>query len=161
MNWPWHCTHKHALTLARFDCKLGKYSKKNLNLKSVRHRTISPPWWRKFPSIFLPHFFLFAIESYIYEADLRLVSVKNINFESSYNCFKYWHSSAALAADCQLLVYSAIFLVASTTTCVKYKAQTMCKTRFDSQGMILNGFYKKQNNFEKWFIKTTKKNKNN
>ena len=32
-------------------------------------------------------------------------------------------------------------MVNSTT--ISYEAQTMCKTRFDSQGMILNGFYKK------------------
>ena len=33
---------------------------------------------------------------------LHLVSVKNISFKSSYNWFKYWHSSAAQAADSQL-----------------------------------------------------------
>ena len=33
---------------------------------------------------------------------LHLVSGKNITFKSSYNRFKYWHSSAAPAADCQL-----------------------------------------------------------
>ena len=47
---------------------------------------------------------------------LHLVPVKIITFKSSYNSlFKYWHSSAAPAADCQLLVYSAIFMVTSTT----------------------------------------------
>ena len=34
-------------------------------------------------------------------------------------------------------------MVTSTTMYTQYKAQTMCKTRFDSQGMILNGFYEK------------------
>ena len=33
---------------------------------------------------------------------LHLVSGKNITFKSSYNRFKYWHSSAAPAADYQL-----------------------------------------------------------
>ena len=28
-----------------------------------------PPWWHKFPDIFLPHFFSFAILSYIYETE--------------------------------------------------------------------------------------------
>ena len=35
--------------------------------------------------------------------------------------------------------YSAIFIVTSTTI-YSYKAQTMCKTRFGSQGVILDGF---------------------
>ena len=65
--------------------------------------------------------------------------LKSIIFKSS-SKFKYWHSSAAPAADCQLLVYSAIFTVTSSTICILYKAQTMCKTHFDSQGMILNDF---------------------
>ena len=36
---------------------------------------------------------------------LQLVPVKIIILKSSYNWFKYWHSSAAPAAHCQLLVY--------------------------------------------------------
>ena len=52
---------------------------------------------------FLPHFFSF--ESYIYmKRILHLVPLQNIVFKSSYNWFKYWHSLAALAADCQLLL---------------------------------------------------------
>ena len=35
--------------------------------------------------IFLPHFYSFAIESYLYEADF---SVKNVTFKPSYNWFK-------------------------------------------------------------------------
>ena len=31
-----------------------------------------PPLMAKFPDIFLPHFFSFAIESYIYETDFTL-----------------------------------------------------------------------------------------
>ena len=42
-------------------------------------------------------------------------AIKNIFFKSSYDWFRYWHFSAAPAADCQLLVYSAIFLVTSIT----------------------------------------------
>ena len=34
-------------------------------------------------------------------------------------------------------------MVTSTTISIKYKAKTMHKTCFDSQGMILNVFYKK------------------
>ena len=33
-----------------------------------------------------------------------------------------------------------MFKVTSTTIYTQYKAQTKCKTRFHSQGMILNGF---------------------
>ena len=80
--------------------------------------------------VILPSFFAHLI-------DQIHPNIKSI-LKSSYNRFKYWHSSAAPAVDCQLLVYSAIFMVTSTTICVKYKAQTMCKTRIDSQGMILN-----------------------
>ena len=69
--------------------------------------------------------------------------------KSSCNWFKYWHSSAAPAAECQLLVYLAIFMVTSTTICINYKAQTMCKTRFDSQGMILNDFLQKKTSLKK------------
>ena len=39
------------------------------------------------------------------------------------------------------LPYTAMFMVTLTTMYIKYKAQTMCNTRFGSQGMILNGFY--------------------
>merc|ERR1711952_170193 len=40
--------------------------------------------------------------------------------------------------DCRL-PYSAMFIVTSTTIYTLYKAQTMCKTRFGSQGVILDG----------------------
>ena len=35
-----------------------------------------PPEWHKFPDIFLPHFFSFAIESYIYETDYGFYTSK-------------------------------------------------------------------------------------
>ena len=38
--------------------------------------------------------------------------------------------------------YLAMFIVTSTTIYIKYKAQNKCKTRFHSQGMILNVFLK-------------------
>ena len=72
-----------------------------------------PPLMAQIYIYFLPHFFSFAIESYIYETDFTL-SVKNRTFTSSYNWYKYWHSSAAPAGDCQLLVDWAIFTVTST-----------------------------------------------
>ena len=37
---------------------------------------------------FLPHFFSFAIESYLYETDFTIGFSKNITFKSSYNWFK-------------------------------------------------------------------------
>ena len=52
---------------------------------AIRGPTPPPPLMAKFPDIFLPHFFSFAIESYIYETDLHF---KNITFKSSYNWFK-------------------------------------------------------------------------
>ena len=42
---------------------------------------------------------------------LHLVSGKNITFKSSYNRFKYWHSSAAPAADCQLFSHVQSHLI--------------------------------------------------
>ena len=36
-----------------------------------------------------------------------------------------------------------MFIVTSTSIYTQYKAQTMCKTRFGSQGVILDGFLKK------------------
>ena len=38
---------------------------------AIRRRP-PPPLWHKFPDIFLPHFFSYAIESYIYETDFTL-----------------------------------------------------------------------------------------
>ena len=51
---------------------------------AIKRRTPPPPFMALFPTYFLPHFFSFAIESYIYTH----VSVKNIPFKSSYNWFK-------------------------------------------------------------------------
>ena len=81
--------------------------------------------------IFLPHFFSFAIESYLYATDFTadpspLIIGSNIDILH--------------AADSQPLEFSAIFMVTSTTICIQFEAQTMCETRFDSQGMILNVF---------------------
>ena len=39
---------------------------------AIRGPTPPPPLMAKFPDIFLPHFFSFAIESYIYETDFTL-----------------------------------------------------------------------------------------
>ena len=70
-------------------------------------------YWHKFPDIFLPHFFSFAIESYINETDLHLVSVKNITFKSSYN---NWFTIDILQQLRPLTAnYSAMCIVTSTT----------------------------------------------
>ena len=70
---------------------------------------------------------------------LRLVSVKNITFKSSYNWFKIdiHQQLQPLTAN-----YLAMFKVTSSTIYTWYKAQTKCKTGFQSQGMILYGFKK-------------------
>lgn len=47
--------------------------------------------------------------------------------KSSCNWFKYWHSSAAPAAECQLLVYLAIFMVTSTTIYVYNIGPKQCE----------------------------------
>ena len=67
----------------------------------------------------------------------RILHFKNITFKSSYNWFKIdiHQQLRLLTANCL-----AMFKVISTTIYTKYKAQTKCKTRFHSQGMILNGF---------------------
>ena len=64
---------------------------------------------------------------------------KNITFKSSYNWFKIdiHQQLRPLTAN-----YLAMFKVTSTTIYTKYETQTKCKTRFNSQGMILNGFQK-------------------
>ena len=76
--------------------------------------------------------FSFAIESYIYETDFTLLK---ITFKSSYNWFKIdiHQQLRPLTAN-----YLAMFKVISTTIYTLYKAQTKCKTRVHSQGMILN-----------------------
>merc|ERR1711928_1066 len=101
-----------------------------------------PPLMAKFSDIFLPHFFSFAIESYIYETDFTL---QKYHFKSSYSWFKIdiHQQVRPLTAN-----YLAMFKVISTTIYTKYKAQTKCKTRFHSQGMILNGFFKKKSFFK-------------
>ena len=67
----------------------------------------------------------------------RILHFKNITFKSSYNWFKIdiHQQLRPLTAN-----YLAMFKVTSTTIYTQYKAQTKCKTRFHSQGMILNGF---------------------
>ena len=73
---------------------------------------------------------------------LHLVSVKNITFKSLYNWCKIdiLRQLQPLTAN-----YLATFIVTSTTIYTQYKAQTMCKTYFGSQGVTLDGF--KQKNF--------------
>ena len=84
-----------------------------------------PPLMAKFPDIFLPHFFSFAIESYIYETDFTL---KNITFKSSYNWFiidihqqlmanailnfhfDYWHTSLIMKHDVQPAFFRSVNL---------------------------------------------------
>ena len=63
---------------------------------------------------FLVHFFHLQLNLTYMKQILHLVSVKNRTFKSSYNWYKYWHSSAAPATDCQLLIYLAMFIVNST-----------------------------------------------
>ena len=45
----------------------------------------------KFPDIFLPHFFSFAIESYIYETDFTLM-ILNGFLKKSFFKIGMWHS---------------------------------------------------------------------
>ena len=68
---------------------------------------------------------------------LHLVSVKNITFKSSYKWLKI-----QIHQQLRLLTanYLALFKDTSTTIYTKYKAQIMCKTRFGSQEVILDGF---------------------
>ena len=83
---------------------------------------------------FLPPFF-FAIESYLYETDFT-PGLSQIIILSPLII----GSKLTFAGSCdRRLPYSAIFIVTSTTI-YSYKAQTMCKTRFGSQGVILDGF---------------------
>ena len=73
----------------------------------------------------------------------RILHFKNITFKSSYNWFKIdiHQQLRPLTAN-----YLAIFKVTSTTIYnhISNIAQNMCKTRFGSQGMILNSFHTKQ-----------------
>ena len=47
-------------------------SKWKFKMAFAIRRPTPPPLMAKFPDIFLPHFFSFAIESYIYETDFTL-----------------------------------------------------------------------------------------
>ena len=49
-----------------------KQSKWKFKMAFAIRRPTPPPLMAKFPDIFLPHFFSFAIESYIYETDFTL-----------------------------------------------------------------------------------------
>ena len=60
--------HLHV-SLIREVC--GK-SKWKFKMAFAIRRPTPPPLMAKFPDIFLPHFFSFAIESYIYETDFTL-----------------------------------------------------------------------------------------
>ena len=75
---------------------------------AIKRRTPPAPFMALFPTYFLPHFFSFAIESYIYTH----VSVKNITFKSSYNWFiiDIHQQLRPLTAN-----YLAMFKVISTT----------------------------------------------
>merc|ERR1712214_6516 len=117
------------------DSKLGKCAN-NQNGNLRWHLPLGvrppPPLMAQISRHFLPHFFSFAIESYIYETDFTL---QKITFKSSYNCFKIdiHQQLRPLTAN-----YLAMFKVTSTTIYTQYKSQTKCKTRFHSKGMILN-----------------------
>ena len=69
----------------------------------------------------------------------RILHLVSVTFKSSYNWFKIdiHQQLRPLTAN-----YLAMFKVTSTTIYTFYKAQTKCKTRFNSKGMILNGFQK-------------------
>ena len=110
---------------------------------SVRHPPAPPPLMALLAThFFYPTLFLLQLNPTYMKRILYLVPLRNIVLSLFINWFKYWHSLASPAADCQLLVYSAIFMVTTTTICIYYKAQTMWKTHFYSQGMIVNGFKK-------------------
>ena len=68
----------------------------------------------------------------------RILHFKNITFKSSFNWFKtdIHQQQQPLTAN-----YLAMSKIISTTIYTWYKAQTKCKTRFQSQGMILNVFF--------------------
>ena len=82
---------------------------------AIRRRTLPPLMAQIFIHLFTPPFFLLQLNPTYMKRILHFVPLKNIVFKSSYNWFKYWHSSAALVADCQLLLYLAMFIVTSTT----------------------------------------------
>ena len=85
-----------------------------------------------FQTFFYHTFFLQLNPTYM-KRILHLVSVKNIIFKSSY--IDILRQLWSLTTN-----YLAMFIVTSTTIFTYYKAQTMCKTRFNCWGMILNGF---------------------
>ena len=55
--------------VVREVCRKSKWKFK---MAFAIRRPTPPPLMAKFPDIFLPHFFSFAIESYIYETDFTL-----------------------------------------------------------------------------------------
>ena len=89
-----------------------------------------------FVTFFYPTFFLLQLNLTYMK---RILHFQNITFKSSYNWFKIdiQQQLRPLTAN-----YLAMFKVISSTIYTLYKAQTKCKTRFNSQGMILNGFQK-------------------
>merc|ERR1719447_1613043 len=89
---------------------------------------------------FLPHFCLLQLNPTYMNRILHLVSVKNITFKSSYNWFKIDIHQQLRPPTAN---YLAMFKVTSTAVYTLYETQTKCKTRFNSQGMIPNGFRKK------------------
>ena len=98
----WIYNIKHDLVRS-----LGRGSKKMENWKfniafAIGRRTPPPPPSHKFPDFFLPHFISLQLNPTYMKWILHLVSLRNIVLKSSYNWFKYRHSLAVLAADCQL-----------------------------------------------------------
>ena len=73
---------------------------------------------------FLPHFFSFAIQSYLYEIDFTLGPIKKNIFKSSYNWFKI--DILRLARP---LPYSAQFRVTSTTIYIHKRKLKLCAKR--------------------------------
>ena len=70
-----------------------------------------------------------------HQEDVSLPLALLLNFPSAgvrITCFSYF-------PDCHIQPCS-VFMVTSTTIYTSYKAQTMCKKRFCSQGVILDGF---------------------
>ena len=62
--------HSFQEIILREGCKKSKWKFKMAF--AIRRPTPPLPLMAKFPDIFLPHFFSFAIESYIYETDFTL-----------------------------------------------------------------------------------------
>ena len=72
---PWPVTFQAETNPQKSGGALGRGSN-NQNGNLRWHLPLGvrppPPLMAKFPDIFLPHFFSFAIESYIYETDFTL-----------------------------------------------------------------------------------------